>query len=566
METAASSETALTKPFDGLNARLEEIRRAARTITDTRSVVQESTPSPPRRRGQDERYNREANIESIDQFYTQRDRSPKGDFPIADHTRAAYSPIQPSSPWTPKDQNRSSPPFDASPSQIPNHDQSPDPAYNVSSPPRSLEVPTVEPPITKYRTDKARVASARSSRAIINTGEPLQYTTSLSRRDSLSGPMSLKNASARRPDTPACIASKQTTYSSNESRNRTTPFAKLAPDIDAAHVLTSEHLASIVEPTNGSGRGTSVGSAGTYTPGPTSNTEDERMKWAASEKSLSTVCRTATHYLFAGYLRKSKMRKDVLRDFFKHEGVPLGKKTDTKERLFLQAIELMKTHPIYYARLKDRFNDAVEVSTRQLEPVSRLSISQENKAQLRELPPPTVSPSPLLGNPPRMISTDSSGDANLVDRSLSVQPADSPCPSSRSGSAEIAPYPPRASARTNGPRAPMLTLARLPHSQPIRDLRSSTAPVMSLKNMTQDYIRSAVKSTARIQVGGAAATRAKRPWNEGIPQGESEDDDEESDDSGDVPGPSQIPPDRLAGAGLVKTAIRSIRSSLFASQ
>lgn len=56
------------------------------------------------------------------------------------------------------------------------------------------------------------------------------------------------------------------------------------------------------------------------------------------------------------------MTKNVLRDFFAHEGTPLGKKADTKEKLFLQAIELMKAHPIHYARLKNRFDDAVKVS------------------------------------------------------------------------------------------------------------------------------------------------------------------------------------------------------------
>lgn len=52
----------------------------------------------------------------------------------------------------------------------------------------------------------------------------------------------------------------------------------------------------------------------------------------------------------------------ALREFFTHEGVPLGKKADTKEKLLLQAIELMKTHPNHYTRLKVRFDNAVKVS------------------------------------------------------------------------------------------------------------------------------------------------------------------------------------------------------------
>jgi hypothetical protein len=56
------------------------------------------------------------------------------------------------------------------------------------------------------------------------------------------------------------------------------------------------------------------------------------------------------------------MTKVALREFFTHEGIPLGKKADTKEKLLVQATELMKTHPNHYTRLKDRFDNAVKVS------------------------------------------------------------------------------------------------------------------------------------------------------------------------------------------------------------
>jgi hypothetical protein len=264
------------------------------------------------------------------------------------------------------------------------------------------------------------------------------------------------------------------------------------------------------------------------------------------------------------------MTKNVLRDFFAHEGIPLGKKADTKERLFLQAIELMKAHPIHYVRLKNRFNDAVKVRAINWNPSHPTEhfIFQTNKAQLRELPPPMVPPSPPRAKAIKPVSTDSSGDANIVDRSLSIQPPDSRAPSPSSESEpDIMLHLPPASAPVNGPRASMPVPTRFSHSQPIRNPRSSVAPILSLRNMTQDYVRSAVKPTASTRVRGAAATRANHVRNVQIRQEESDqDDEEESDESSDIPRPSQIPADRLAGAGLVSTAMRSLRNSIFSSQ
>lgn len=82
--------------------------------------------------------------------------------------------------------------------------------------------------------------------------------------------------------------------------------------------------------------------------------------------------------------------------------------------------------------------------------------------------------------------------------------------------------------------------------------------------MTQDYVRSAIKPPASTQVRGAAATRAN--YGQIMQEESDQDDEDESDGSSGVPRSSQIPADRLAGAGLVSTTLRSIRNSIFSSQ
>ena len=180
-----------------------------------------------------------------------------------------------------------------------------------------------------------------------------------------------------------------------------------------------------------------------------------------------------------------------------------------------------------------------------------------------------IPPSPLGAKPARPTSTDSSGDANLVDRSLLVQPADTPRALSGSESeseseSEMRPNPLPANAPSYGPRASMPVPTRFFHSQPIRQPRPS-APIMSLKNMTQDYVRSAVKSTSKSHVGRARLNRLPTGKTQ-QQESDQDDEEEESDDSSDAPKPSQIPADRRAGAGLVSSAFISLRNSMFLSQ
>jgi hypothetical protein len=189
-----------------------------------------------------------------------------------------------------------------------------------------------------------------------------------------------------------------------------------------------------------------------------------------------------------------------------------------------------------------------------------------NKAQLQDLPPPMIPPSPLGAKPARPTYTDSSGDTNVVDLSLIVQPADTSRALSGSQSeseSEMEPNPLPANTFGNGPRA-SLPVMRSSHSQPIRQSRPS-APIPSLKNMTQDYVRTAIKSTAKSHVVRAQLNRLSTGRTQ---QQESDQDDEEesSDDSSDAPRPSQIPADRRAGAGLMSSALKSLRNSMFLSQ
>ena len=178
-----------------------------------------------------------------------------------------------------------------------------------------------------------------------------------------------------------------------------------------------------------------------------------------------------------------------------------------------------------------------------------------------------IPPSPLGAKPARPTSTDSSGDANAVDRSLLVQPADtsralSGSESESESESEMRPNPLPANASGNGPRASM-PVRRFSHSQPTRQSRPS-APILSLRNMTQDYVRSAIKPTAKSHVGRVRLNRLSTGRTQ--QQESDQDDEEESDDSSDAARPSQIPADRRAGAGLVSSAFKSFRNSMFLSQ
>lgn len=56
------------------------------------------------------------------------------------------------------------------------------------------------------------------------------------------------------------------------------------------------------------------------------------------------------------------MTKDTIRSFFATKGVPLGLKSDHKDKLITQAIELLKKEPARFEQLKhSRFSHKVSV-------------------------------------------------------------------------------------------------------------------------------------------------------------------------------------------------------------
>lgn len=56
------------------------------------------------------------------------------------------------------------------------------------------------------------------------------------------------------------------------------------------------------------------------------------------------------------------MTKDTLRSFFARDDVLLGKKSDTKEKLYLQALSAMQEHPELYVKFRRRYQHDVGVS------------------------------------------------------------------------------------------------------------------------------------------------------------------------------------------------------------
>jgi len=231
----------------------------------------------------------EADIESIDEFYTQQDRAHtpgEGSLSMSNRAQAPDSPIQPSSPWTPNDRNRSL--FvGTSSSQITNHHQSSNhPSRTSPPPPGSPQVPTLQSRIMEYRASQAHATCARSSgipvSVVINPGAPRQPMDSLTGRvesDGLKGPVSSLGAPEKRRDAPPCTASEGLTHSGTTSQNDPTPTSKPAFEGDNKRAQANECSASAVEPANGP-RGDSVGSVGTPTPGPAVG---EWVKWATSK-------------------------------------------------------------------------------------------------------------------------------------------------------------------------------------------------------------------------------------------------------------------------------------------
>lgn len=198
-------------------------------------------------------------------------------------------------------------------------------------------------------------------------------------------------------------------------------------------------------------------------------------------------------------------------------------------------------------------------------------------------PEPPVKP--RLG---RVNSASSSADASVVDHFLSeppkvVQALPSPPPQQRTpplsrpsspldllaavaGSAPRVDSPTQPKQKTLSSSAPVTrgrastqATPALPASQRFRTYprNSATPSVMSLRNMTQEQVRSAVKSkasTPAAATGSALRTQTrKKPARRAASEDDDEDEDDEddSDDSDAQPTPqSSIPVHRRAGASL----------------
>lgn len=141
--------------------------------------------------------------------------------------------------------------------------------------------------------------------------------------------------------------------------------------------------------------------------------------------------------------------------------------------------------------------------------------------------------------------------------------------------ADKAPAPP-SSAPVRAIRTPLPAQSRFFSSQPPRfSARPSATPIVSLKSLTQDYVRSAVTassnsasySQARPSTGQNQARKRYADQDSEEEEEEEEDDDDESSDGSEnsppAPPLNKIPPHRRAGSGIMKNAFQSIKYSIF---
>ena len=140
----------------------------------------------------------------------------------------------------------------------------------------------------KYRNGQARVSSAKSSgppvSVVLNADRPRQSMPALTRSvepDSLKGTASSTKASEQQPRPSAHAASGKAEYPGIATQNDSTSLAIDGGPRDP--LANGQHLDGAAGHPNGPGRGASVASTGTSTPGPTSGTAEGKMKWAASE-------------------------------------------------------------------------------------------------------------------------------------------------------------------------------------------------------------------------------------------------------------------------------------------
>lgn len=210
---------------------------------------------------------------------------------------------------------------------------------------------------------------------------------------------------------------------------------------------------------------------------------------------------------------------------------------------------------------------------------------------MSSLAPPTVPPSPTGSSEhlglARRPSNDSKLDVSAIDEALaevdtatsktqSREDAESEAESESESEAdaEVDEAPPLpSSAPIRATRASMPAQPRLPHSQPPRfGARPSVTPIVSLRSLTQDYVRSAVtapsNSGSHIQSRPSAGRNQarKRYADQESEEEEEEEDDESSDDSDkSPPAPplNKIPPHRRAGSGMMKRAFQSLTYSMF---
>lgn len=206
-------------------------------------------------------------------------------------------------------------------------------------------------------------------------------------------------------------------------------------------------------------------------------------------------------------------------------------------------------------------------------------------ASTRETTPPVASPS-ISGSKAEVatpLNSPSPVPANVAPEPIPATPD----PSSGSESSEseddrnhkLSFFPSSAPARSTRASMPATSLPRASRFLSQTDTRSPGRPTlpnrssrMSLKNLNEEYVRSAVTPKATSTSSSQPFPGSRRVNNRRILQTHDESEDEEDDDSDDEDDeenpthtPSQIPADRRAGAGLVQKAFGSL-NSLFSSQ